>query len=477
MSNIIKLKITNLFGIKAYEGNGKSVELTGKNGAGKTSVIDAIRYGLTNKSDRDYIVRNGETEGEILIETDNGLRINRKSRTNQADYKSVKKNGAEVGSPETFLKDIFTPLQLSPVEFMNMDKNKQNAIILDMIEYEWSLNTIKEWFGEIVPDINYEQNILQVLNDIQAENGYYFRFRQDINRDIRNKKAIVEEIGQIIPVGYVAEQWEKANLSELFTNIERIRKDNETIEKAKALIDNRNNKVRKFEADKEIAVAALDRETSFRFGEIEKETIRLQEQIKALQVEKEGLETKKADKLEIINQTYNANVAKYDAEIEEYKPYADKQPQDLTELQEQASNTEKMKSHLNEYKRMVTIQNDIDDLTEKSTNLTIKIEKARTLPGEILQTAIIPIQGLTVANGIPLINGLPVSNLSEGEKLDLCIDVAIQKPNGLQIILIDGVEKLSSENRDRLYKKCKSKGLQFIATRTNDDEDLTITEI
>jgi exonuclease SbcC len=477
MSNIIKLKITNLFGIKAYEGNGKSVELSGKNGAGKTSVIDAIRYGLTNKSDRDYIVRNGETEGEILIETDNGLRINRKSRTNQADYKSVKKNGAEVGSPETFLKDIFTPLQLSPVEFMNMDKNKQNAIILDMIEYEWSLNTIKEWFGEIVPDINYEQNILQVLNDIQSESGYYFRLRQDINRDIRNKKAIVEEIGQIIPVGYVAEQWEKANLSELFTNIERIRKDNETIEKAKALIDNRNNKVRKFEADKEIAVAALDRETSFRFGEIEKETIRLQEQIKALQVEKEGLETKKADKLEVVNQTYNANVAKYDAEIEEYKPYAEKDPQDLTELQEQASNTEKMKSHLNEYKRMVNVQNEIDNLTVQSSDLTLKIEKARTLPGEILQNATIPIQGLTVKDGIPLINDLPVSNLSDGEQLDLCIDVAIQKPNGLQIILIDGVEKLSTDLRTRLYDKCKSKGLQFIATRTTDDEDLTITEI
>ena len=65
--NIVKIKIKNLFGIKEYEADGKSIELGGKNGTGKTSVIDAIRYALTNKSDRDYIVRNGETEGEILI--------------------------------------------------------------------------------------------------------------------------------------------------------------------------------------------------------------------------------------------------------------------------------------------------------------------------------------------------------------------------------------------------------------------------
>lgn len=474
---IVKIKIKNLFGIKEYEADGRSVELIGKNGAGKTSVIDAIRYALTNKSDREYIVRNGETEGEILIETDNGLRINRKSRTQQADYKSIKQNGTEVGSPETFLKDIFTPLQLSPVEFMEMDKKQQNAIILDMIEYPWSLQTIKEWFGEIVPDINYEQNILQVLNDIQSEKGYYYQLRQDINRDIRNKRAFIEEIAETLPIGYEAEKWEKANLSEIYTKIEKIRKENETIEKAKRLIENRDNKVRKFEADKEIAISALERETSFRSNQIDKEILQLEERIKALKTEKAGLETKKADKLAVIESEFKANVAKYDAEIDEYRQYADMDPVDFSNLQEEAETVEKMKSHINEYHRMVNLQNEVEELQAKSEELTRKIEKARTLPGEILETATIPIKGLSVKDGIPLINGLPISNLSDGEKLDLCIDVAIQKPNGLQIILIDGVEKLSTKLRTKLYEKCKSKGLQFIATRTTDDEALTVVEL
>lgn len=55
--------------------------------------------------------------------------------------------------------------------------------------------------------------------------------------------------------------------------------------------------------------------------------------------------------------------------------------------------------------------------------------------------------------------------------------MAIQKPNGLQIILIDGVEKLSTDMRNELYRKCKDKGLQFIATRTTDDADLTVVEL
>lgn len=474
---ITKIQIKNLFGIKEFNAEQQSLELSGKNGVGKTSVIDAIRYALTNKSERDYIVRNGETEGEILIETDNGLRINRKPRTTQADYKSVKQNGAEVGSPESFLRDIFTPLQLNPVEFMSMDKNKQNAIILDMIEYPWSLQTIREWFGEIPSWINYEQNILQVLNDIQSEKGQYFINRQDINRDIRNKKAFIEEIGESIPVGYQVDVWEKANAGEIYTKIERIRKENQTIEKARLLQESRENKIRKYEADREISKAALDTEYSNRENQIEKDIIKLQEQIKAMQVEKEGLTTKKQDKLAVIEQTYKANVAKFDAEVAEYAEYLDREPQDVTDLVKEAEEIERMKSHINEYKRMVSLQDEVEQLAYKSQSLTDKIEKARTLPGEILANCTIPIKGLTVVNGIPLINGLPVSNLSEGEKLDLCIDVAIQKPNGLQIILIDGVEKLASDLREQLYAKCKSKGLQFIATRTTDDEDLTVYEL
>lgn len=474
---ITKIKIRNLFGIKEYEQDGKSVELDGSNGVGKTSVIDAIRYALTNKSDRDYIVRKGETEGEILIETDTGLRINRKSRTNQADYKSVKQNGAEVGSPETFLRDIFTTLQLNPIEFMEMDKKKQNATILDMIEYDWDVNKIKEWFGEIPSWVSYDQNILQILDDIQSEKGEYFIHRQDVNRDIRNKKAFIDEIAQGIPAGYDVEKWKAASTSDLYHQIEQIRNDNQMIEKAQMLKDARDSKIRSFEADKQIAKSALDTEFSNRSHQIDQDILKLNNEIEALQTEKEGLAAQKQDKLELINQKYETNVAKYDAEVAEYAPYIDKEKKDVSDLVKDAEYMEKMKGHINEYNRMTDLQNEVEELSAESMDLTNKIEKARTLPGEILQNCNIPIEGLTVENGIPLINGLPVTNLSEGEKLDLCIDVSIQKPNGLQIILIDGTEKLSTGLREKLYRKCKEKGLQFIATRTTDDDAMTVVEL
>lgn len=254
-----KITIKQLFGIKEWQGDGKNIELVGDNGTGKTSVIDAIRYALTNSSDREFIVKNGETEGEILIETDNGLSIDRKARTAMTDYKSVKQNGNVIPSPESFLKTIFTPLQLSPMEFISMDKKTQNATILDMIQYDWNLDTIKEWFGEIPRDVNYEQNILAVLNDIQAENGYYFMHRQDVNRDIRAKKAVIADIGSSLPIDYDGERWEKENLSELYTEIEKIRKNNETIEKAKRLRDSHDGKSAHFRQTRKLRLPHLIR--------------------------------------------------------------------------------------------------------------------------------------------------------------------------------------------------------------------------
>ena len=239
-------------------------------------------------------------------------------------------------------------------------------------------------------------------------------------------------------------------------------------------MDDQDKKVRAFEAEKEIALAALEREMSAERERLIKEAERLQAQMKENQQSIAALGERKASREEVILQKYRADVAGYEAKVEEYRELAEKETEDFSVLQEQAAQAEEMKGHLREYRRMESLQEEVDVLKEESEELTRKIEKARSLPGEILETATIPIKGLTVKDGIPLINGLPVSNLSDGEKLDLCVDVAVQNQTGLQLVLVDGVEKLSTKMREALYGKCKEKGLQFIATRTTDDDELTV---
>lgn len=471
---VTKIKIRNLFGIKETELDDKSVEISGTNGTGKTSVIDAIKYALTNKSDREYIIRNGEKEGEIYIETDTGLTINRKKREEQSDYKSIKENGKEVHGAEGFLRQIFTPLQLNPVEFTQMPKQEQNRIILDLIDFKWDLNWIREKFGEIPSGVNYEQNILQVLNDIQSENGDYFKNRQDINRDIRNKRAFIEDIVKDIPNGYQAEKWEQFDVGAKYRELEEIRSKNNAIERAKAFLENHDNKIRGLEAEKEIKISTLKQEIATESENLTAEIEKLKGEVLLREEQKNGLQRKFEDNKKIIEAKFNESLAKLDTDVKTAKKYAKAELQDCTEIEQEINQAEEMRKHLNEYKRMNTMQGEVDELKKQSDDLTMKIELARNLPAEILKTAKIPIKGFTVENGIPLINGLPISNLSEGEQLSLCVDIALSKPNAMQIILIDGAEKLSDENRNKLYAKCKEKGLQFIATRTTNSNEMEV---
>ncbi|MBQ9298715.1 MAG: hypothetical protein IJ223_06835 [Clostridia bacterium] len=474
---ISKIKISNLFGIKEQSLDGKSIEITGSNGKGKTSILDAIRYALTNNSERDYIVKKGESEGEILIETDTGLSINRKKRTQSSDYKSIKQNEKEVSSPESFLKEIFTPMQLNPVEFTQMTKQEQNRIILDLIEFDWDLNWIKEKFGEIPNGVNYEQNILEVLNDIQSENGEYYRLRQDINRDIRNNRAFISDIAESLPENYNAEKWENFNLTEKLKELMTIKEKNAKINEAKQFISSYDNKVKGYEAERQISIAAEEKNISIERENLQKEVARLEEQIKADVEKLENLDKTLEDKKKIVNLEYEKKVTALNESIGRAKEYANQESIDITKIQEECDLAEKMKSYINEYKRMKEYENQIEKLNVESEEFTRKIELARNLPAEILKTATIPVKGLTVENGKPLIDGKPISNLSEGEQLILCVDVALSKPNNLKLILLDGVEKLSDSNRKMLYDKCKSAGLQFIATRTTNDNELVITEL
>lgn len=469
-----KIKIKNLFGISEAQLDGSSVELTGGNGTGKTSVIDAIKYALTNDSEREYIIKQGASEGEIIIETDTGLYIDRRKRTNKADYKSVKDGGQEVSGPESMLRKLFTPLQLDPVKFIQMDKKEQNRTILDLIEFDWDLNWIREQFGEIPRDVNYDQNILQVLNDIQSDNGYYFQTRQDVNRDLRNKRAFVEEIAASIPAGYEAEKWETYDLGTVYRRIEKAKEVNSRIERAKLFKDSYDNKVRGYQAEKEIQISAEKEAIAAERDNLTSTIERLKAEIKAAEDKLLTLDDRLEDKVQLAESRYNEKIAKLDSDMKTADEYIGRVPIDVSGDQEEVRTAEEMKKHLNEYHRMQSLEEDCAMLQAESAELTRKIELARNLPGKILETATLPIDGLTVEDGIPLIHGLPVSNLSEGEKLNLCVDVALARPNNLQIILIDGAEKLSDENRKKLYNKCREKGLQFIATRTTNDAELEV---
>ena len=472
-----KIVIKNLFGIREAALDGRSVELAGPKGSGKTSVLDAIRYALTNRSDRDYIIHQGADEGEIIIETDTGLSIDRKTRTTKADTVKVRDGSMLQTRPAEFLSGIFTPLQLNPVAFTQLSRQEKNRVILSLIDFAWDMNWIKEQFGEIPQGVDYSKHILEVLSDIQAESGVYFQSRQNLNRDIRNKQAFIADIAKDIPPHYDAARWEAYPTREKYQELERIREANSRIERAKAFREGFEAKKRGLEAERDIQLAAVAQDISAQRESITGDIQRLEAQLAAAREKLDGLAQRQREREELEQARFRESLAKLERDVGVADQYAGQEVQDTSTLSAELDEAEQMRSHLNEYRRMRGMQTELDELTAKAQALTDKIELARELPATILAQASIPVEGLTVKDGVPLIHGLPISNLSDGELLELCVDITVSRPGQLGIILVDGAERLDSVSRERLYAKCKAKGLQLIATRVTDSEEMEMIEL
>ena len=473
-----KIKIRSLFGIRAIYLDDKSVEISGPKGSGKTSVLDAIRLALTNRSDRDYIVHQGADEGEIIIETDTGLQIDRKIKPDQsAGTVKVKSGSMLQNRPAEFLSKIFTPLQLDPVQFTQLGRQEKNRVILNLIDFPWDLNWIREQFGELPQGVDYSKHILEVLNDIQAENGVYFQSRQALNRDIRNKQAFIADIARDIPPGYQYDRWNQYPFSAKYRELEQLREKNDRIQRAQAFQDRYQDNLRGLDGKRDTEIAAIDREVSQTREQLIATIERLKGEISAAQAKLDDLDQYRNSRMKVVEANYQTNLAKLEKDMGIASEYAGREPVDLTSLTQELETAEEMRKHLNEYQRMVSMEAEMEKLQEQSQELTRKIELARELPATILETATIPVEGLTVANGVPLIHGLPISNLSDGELLELCVDITVSKPGQLQIILVDGAERLDKVSRERLYAKCKAKGLQLIATRVTDSDELEVTEL
>lgn len=457
---VTKLKIKNLYGIEELDLDGKSIELVGSNGVGKSSVLDAIRLALTNNSKRKYIVKKGETEGSVYVELDNGITIDRKKRTDKSDYKSIKDGtGNEINSPETFLKDIFTPLQLEPVEFLSMSEQEQNRILLNLIKFDKDKKQfITEKFGEEINWVDYSNSILEILNEIQSKEGQYYQTREEINRNARNEQAIVNDIAKDIPENYDVEKWRNYTLSEKYDELNKKKDYNAKIDRAIAYKEDYNNKISQLN-DKESAILAnINTDKEQEKSKINAEIQEYENKIALLKKELENLDNKYLTQETQAKQETLTEKAKLDENIKVANEWASKSKEIVEVLESELRIAEEMKGHINEYDRMIEKQSHIETLVAQSKSLTDKIELARNLPGQILKEAEIPVKNLTVENGIPLVNNLAISNLSEGEKLQLCVDVTLGNENNLKLILIDGTEKLSEENRNKLYAICKEKG-------------------
>ncbi len=142
---IIELKSSNIKKLKAVElrvdKDKNLVMVTGKNAAGKSSLLDSIWYALGGKKNiPDEPIRKGEEKGEITINLEGYIVV--RTFTSSGSYlKITNKDGSDYSNPQAFLDFIVGNLSFDPLEFSRMESKKQIAELikitgLDLTELE-----------------------------------------------------------------------------------------------------------------------------------------------------------------------------------------------------------------------------------------------------------------------------------------------------------------------------------------------------
>lgn len=260
---IKRLEIKNYIGIAEFAMDlGKINWLSGHTGSGKTTIVESLEKGFTNKSRRTEVIRHDADEARIFIQTDDGLEVERKIRSDKGDYLRVRKQGQSVPSTQGYLNKLISGEVFRPLEFVKKSPEEQAKIILNMLDIPWSTNDIQTWFGEL-PGVNYEAHILQVLKQIEQ---LYYTQREAVNREIKVLEAQVTGIKNELPPNYDGEKWRAEKVSEYYGKVAQAEEINRKITAAKSLVEGLESKFATINAecemDKQSKKNAFDRQRS-----------------------------------------------------------------------------------------------------------------------------------------------------------------------------------------------------------------------
>jgi hypothetical protein len=124
-------------------------------------------------------------------------------------------------------------------------------------------------------------------------------------------------------------------------------------------------------------------------------------------------------------------------------------------------------------------------LIELRQSYKVKDEEVKALDKakkEALESAVWPLEGLSVEDGVILFNGSQLAQCGHSEQMLVCGALAAEtiKEHKLHVVRMDGIESMSKKDFDRLESIFNDKGIQVLSSRVTrgdvDDGEILIVD-
>ena len=393
---INSLEFENVKRIKAVKlepsANGLTV-IGGKNGQGKTSVLDTIAWTLGGNK---FKPSEPQREGSVIppslrIVMNNGLVVERKGKN--SDLKVTDPEGRKSG--QQLLNEFISELALDLPRFMNATAKEKAETLLKII------------------------GVGDELFKLERKEAELYNHRHSIGQIAERKRKFADEMPD-----YPEAPKELVSVSELIRQQQDI------------LAQNGENQ------RKRDRLAQIEAHANSLAAEIEK----LQKELTAALAD---LETAKSDAL-FLNDRSTAELERNIADIEQINIMV-------------RANLDKEKA-----------EEDAKNYSDEYDGLTAEIDKIRKKKYDLLHSASLPLEGLSVEDGELTYNGFKWDNMSGSEQLKVATAIVRCLNPDCGFVLLDKLEQMDTDTLCEFGAWLEKEGLQAIATRVSTGDECSV---
>lgn len=393
---INELLIENVKRVKAVQFEPSADGLTiigGRNGQGKTSVLDAIAWALGGNNYKPSVP---ERDGALVppnlhIELSNGLIVERKGKN--STLKVTDPNGNKSG--QQLLNEFVSTLALDLLKFINgSDKDKADSLLKIL-------------------------GIGDVLSQLDTKENQLYAQRTEVGRIADRKKKAADEMPM-----YPNVPKEPVSATELIKQQQEILARNGENER-------KRQDAARYEQMLAEAQIAFD-EAKAALQKAEQDCLTARKSAEDLHDESTAELEKNLAEIEALNIKIRANSTKEAAEVE-------------------ANN----------------LQQEYDGLTEQ-------IESVREERNKLLDSAELPLPGLSVKDGKLIYNNMPWDGMSGSDQLKVATAIVRKLNPQCGFVLMDKLEQMDLETLREFGAWLKQEGLQVIATRVSTGDECSI---
>lgn len=464
---ITRLRIAHFLGIEQLEINlNEGLNMVrGRNGSGKTSILEAIRTTLGGAAvDKSLIRNDGTGESETLVELDGSTIVRRRIDESGTKLSVTEKQGTinkEIKQGRRWLTEIVGAIGLDPIALFNANPAERRRILLSVVPPRLTESDVMAYIAfEIGAEIGDTKNNDR---DALAASAMAANIIAALPFSLKEKQIGLAELG-------VIESEIMARRAHMWSEKDRAERSAQTI-RAGLPPDYKPEDVpdvadvlRELEfanESQQMAIAsrhtvdrchesAAQRETALRNAERQLELARTEHEQALRDVERATADHK----------------AKLAAAI-------NPEP-----IRERLSGLETRRMNRHAYDQMTTHESAAVKYAAVVRGYDRAVRRAvrERLP-ELLWSRIdgspLGDMKLSMVDGALKVNGVDIDNMSESERLRLAMAVARATAGELKTICVDGLESFDKTTLATFVKEAESDGHQYIAAHV-DDCDLVI---